>query len=842
MVTRYDGTMNSASFRQLLEALQRPDSDTQRQAEETYWSFVRENPSDAVLFLFESVQKSNVSVLAKLSFILLFRLYQPLNEQFLSAVSAETHQCVMANLLSLLQSQMFSAEDTPLLAFGTAAVAHAYLRNGGFGEFLPAVFRLVAEGDMRVRECAIECLNFCIGYFGNDELQMDKGALLALLRSVFSEGNSGSLLAAGIRLIFSVMSKKYLGVEVLELVPAILTVYQHALDNDELLATLLFDFYMCCRLCTGAFAQWMGQITEMMLVIVGNPHSENVKRTAIDILYIVSKEFPDEIAGRLNDVCGVYMMAMAEIDPEDDLDDETSFSAFVSRSFGGLAELMDPCAFAGITLGLIQGFMKESQWEKNYAALRALRRLIPVCYSALDDSMDMIIQSLVAHLRHPHARVRREAYDALTRYVQIVDVAVAYREPILQALITQIEAEPELIVKAGAVCALSCVCRNLPQDLLQPLVDPIATTLIRLFECGNPVIQAQVVRALSSVALIAPASMAKFYSGWMELTKRISAAPHDEGSAGLLCRVIESTVFLRRLVPREVFAPDVSMIMDTWLSWKWEELPDDVFRQLLSAFEILIDKVRDVCLSKMEAIVKKMAVILNAMEPTCVKYNAYEISPQSLRPDKLTFLTQDNVYLEYDITELQKMQQTLEVVNKVMLVAGNTYIKAFYPFRKRFVNFMQWDFYARIPVAAVTCMATMTTREPDKNVICQFSAFLRLRLTSNVVVMSPLAQKRFLEVWRKIIMFQIGMGVISERNLPEFLSWIPGILAKIYQRNTDFPGDEKLPIWQVEEPLALLVMDLYDKFTTLMLHRAFSIFRLASMQAFRMTCLSHRCC
>lgn len=803
-----------------------PDADTQRRAEQSYWDFVRANPSEAVQFLFEAVRNSNQPLLSKLAFILLFRLYQPLNEQFLEAVSAETHEAVTANLPALFTSSIFSEENTSLLAFGIAAIAHAYLRNGGFANFLPGVFRLVVDGNVRVRECALECLDYCVGYFGDNELQMDKEALLALLRSLFCEGQTGSVLAAGIRLLFGVLNKKYLTEELVELVPAILTVYQQALGDEKLLATLMFDFYMCCHLCRGFFGPWIAQIIELMLHIVRTKEfNENVKRTAIDIMYIIAQDYPGAIAGCLRDVCLVYMMAMSEIDPEDEWNDETSFSASVSRSFGDLAELMDPCAFVGNTLELVQEFIGDPRWETSYAALRALRTLIPACYSALDDAMDTIIRCLVEHLRHPHARVRCEAYDALTRYVQIADVAVAYREPVLQALLAQIAAEPEPIVKAGAVCALSCVCRNLPKELLEPLVDPIATSLIQLFDCGNPVLQAQVVRALSSVALIAPDSMAKFYSGWMEMMKRISAAQHDESSIGLLCRVIESTVFLRRLVPSEVFAPDLSFIMDIWLSWKWEELPDDVFRHLLSTFEILIDKARDVCLSKIEPIIKKMAVILIAMEPVCVKYNAYEMSPQSLRPGKLMFLVQENVYLEYDLTELQKMQQTLELVNKVMLLAGNTYAKAFYPFRKRFVNFMQWDFYARIPVAAVTCMATVSAREPERNMICQFSAFLRLRLTSNAVVMSPLAQKRFLEVWRKIVMLQIGMGVISERNLPEFLSWIPGILDKLYQRNTDFPVDERLPLWQVEEPLALMVVDLYDKFTALMLQRAFTIFR-----------------
>ena len=818
--------MDPAGFQELLIALQTPEPDAQKRAEQTYWELVKSRPSDTVAFLVEAVQNPRNAVLAKFAFILLFRLYQPLNEQFLSSVSAEVHQMVCSRLVSFFESPLVSTDTCPLLAFGVAAIAHAYLRNGGLQDFTAGMFRLVLEGDARVHACTLECLNYCIGYFGEDELPIDKEALMCVLRSVFREGESGVAVAAGIRLIFSVLNKKYLQQELLEFVPMILVMYERAMEDEKLLLTMLFDFYVCCHLSLGFLEPCIDEVLQLILrVFAHRGYNESVRRVAVDILSLVSKEYREHVAARLGEVCVVYMQAMSEINPEDAWDDETAFSATVSWSFGDLAELMDPSAFVECVVPLIQRLIKEPSWETSFAALRGLRKLVPACYSALEGSMDMIIQCLVEHFKHPHARARREAYDALTRYVQIADVAIAYREPVLKAVIEQISAEPELTVKAGAVCALSCLCLNLPKTLLEPLVDPIASSLMQLFGCGNPAIQAQVVRSLSSVALIAPESMTKFYPNWMAMTKQICTAPHDEGSICLICRIIESIAFLSRLVPGEVFGPDCAVIMGTWLSWKWEELPDDIFRQLMMTVEVLMDRARDLCLENREELIKKIAVLVITMEPTCVKYNAYEMGPQSLRADKLTFLTQANVYLEYDISELQKMCLTLEVVNKLMILCGAAHIKTFFPLRKRFVRFMQWDFYAPIQVAAVNCMATVVTREPEKVVLSQFSAFLRLRLTSNSVRMSPAAQKRFLEIWRKVILYEIKVGSISERNLPDLLSLFPVILNNIYQRGCDALADERLPVWQVEEPLAILAMDLYDKFTVPMLHRAFAIFK-----------------
>lgn len=817
-------SMNSEGFGALLAALQTPEPETQREAERVYWEFVRADPSTAVSFLFAAAQERANGTLAKLAFILLFRLFK---EEFISCVSADVHRLVSSGLLGLLENPVFSVDTYPLLAFGIAAIAQVYLRSGGFGEFLSALLRLSLEGGPNIRGCALECLHYCVEAFGESALLIDHEALLVVLRSVFQEGQTNSTIAAGIRLVFSLAHKKYIDAEIFEFVPLILTVYARSVSDDNVLSTLLFDFYVCCHITPAIFEQWIGQVVDLVLHVVSEAHhSESVRRTAVDILSVIGKRYITEVVARISDICMVYLMAMAEVGTEDEWDDETTFSATISRSFGELAESIAPETFVGTALPLIHGMIKESKWEGTYAGLRGLRKLVPACYSALTNSLSEIIQCLVVHFKHPHPRVRREAYDALTRYIQIEDVVITYRDGVLSALIEGIEGECELFVKAGAVCTLSCVCRNLPKEILEPLVDPIATSLIGLFQCGNPGIQAQVVRTLSSMAMIAPESMSKFYPGWMEMTKSLLVL--NESDIGLMCRVIESVVFLSRLVPCDVFGRDGVFLVNTWLSWKWDELPDEIFHRLLTTLGILLDQARDLCVEKYKEIMNKLPTLLISTEPTCVRYNAYEMGPQSLRADKLTFLTQDNVYLEYDIVELQKMQMVLEFIHKLIVFSGNTCVRAFFPFRKRLVRFMQWDFFSPIQIAAVKCMTLILTQESI--VLSHFSEFIRLRLTSNSL--SPAAQKTFLEAWRKVVLCEISAGTITEHHVLDLLALFPVMLNKIYQPHISSNFDESLHIWQVEEPLAKLAIDLYDRFTAIMLEHAFQIFTpIANAQA-----------
>jgi hypothetical protein len=500
-------------------------------------------------------------------------------------------------------------------------------------------------------------------------------------------------------------------------------------------------------------------------------------------------------------------------------EDESSFSAITGVAFGQLIARLDHVAIASHTLDLVHEFMKSPRWEMAYAGLKALRRLMPDCCDVLSGWMDEIIHCLIVHFRHPHYFVRHQAYLATARYLQLSDFTMRYYDPVLQAVMGLLDQEDLGIVKTAALVTLSVIFRNLPKEVVEPLTEPVATRIFAEIENPDTGVQAQSIRTLSSLSYSAPQAMAQFYPVFIEMLKRVHQLQVTESNSVLLSRAVEGVSHCCNLVPEEIFAVHLPYFLTVWMGWDWTNLFGDMNSHLIECLSNLTTKFPDFLMVSITEFIQKIKILI-AFKPVPVQYEPYH-QEIPFRHDKLIFAGSDNMYFEYSLPDLQRVQFTLELLDKVIKLAAPEGCQMFIPFTQRLVKCMHWTFYAKIQAAAAHCLFDLVeivlTNGQDPRFVFNLFQMIQYIFEKNGEVLSPLAQYSFLEILRSLLALQIEAGIFEPDSIPALLDAFPHIMECIWGTRLNIPQDEGIAPELMEEQLALMVILLCDQFPDTMM-------------------------
>jgi hypothetical protein len=791
------------AFQQLLFHIRSDDNDARFVAEARFWEFVRSNPSAAIYLLFHCVSNATEWNIQIFSLILLHRLYKLANEAIFSSITDEVHSFVCESLLTLISNPAFHATHSQLLSFSAAGIAQFYLRRG-FPAFLPHLFTLASTCDTVLTPAAFDCLSYCIGFFGDDELPLDKPLLLALFDSVIVPGPPIPIVAAGLRLLFQTFAHNYIVDAALPFAPRILTLYSDLLSSLVIEPYIFFfDLYIFIFWSHRFFASCIDATLSLLLRVIGEQSlSERSRRTAIDSLCVLALHY--SVASHTPQICATFITGMCEVvvDASPEFEDESSFCATCGVAFGQLVSATtDRRSMAAHTLSLVHDLLHSPhvRWECAYASLKALRRLMPHCYDIVSDCIDDIVTCLSSHFTHGHWFVRHEAFLALARYLQQPDLAVRYHCPVIDAVMCVLDRGDAEVVVSAALVALSVVLRNLPPDVGAPLAVPVASAVLRVFACGAAPVQEQSVRVLSSLlfSFRTPALCPPL----LELLRSLhSSAVADPA---LLCRAVEAVAIVADLAPPS-FEGDLPFFLDAWMRWDWAALPQRACEQLIAALPPLIDRFPIVVQRYADHLVLKMSVLI-AFEPDCITYEPY--SQEIAFPhDRLVFASGGGTYVEYRVGDLLRLQFTLELLAQVVRLAGPARASLFQPFTKRLRGCLRWHFFPRVQIAALRCLADLAAESGDADALARIVVAIVRRLEEHPPI-APIAQREFVAVLRPLIRAGIGGGWF---DAPAFLRAVPELLARVWAPREEAAVEPQPPPASVEEQLARAVTDIVD--------------------------------
>jgi hypothetical protein len=507
-------------------------------------------------------------------------------------------------------------------------------------------------------------------------------------------------------------------------------------------------------------------------------------------------------------ICEVFINGMCEVvvDGGPEFEDESSFCAACGVAFGQLvAATSDRASITGHTLSIVQELVRCPGWECAYAALKALRRLMPHCCDIVSGWMDDIIRCLGLHFTHPHWFVRHEAFLAIARYLQLSDFALRYYGPVLDAVMALLDRGDAEIVVIAALVTLAVICRNLPNEIMGPLAAPIATRMMRDFASSPAGVQAQTVRVLSSLSFSCPVGMHPFYPVLIQLLRAVHAGPDSV----LLCRAVEAVAIVATVDSSDVAPHDLAFFLDAWMAWDWAVLGHDTNQQLIQSLSSLIARFPGLLADYTDALVRKMSFLV-AFEPDCVKYGPYS-QDIAFSHDCLVFASGQGTYVEYYISDLQRVQFTLELLGQVIGLAGPARAPLFSPFTKRLRTFLRWNFFPKVQIAALRCLADLAAGSGVEDFLPRLLLAI-VRCLDTGAQLSPIAQRAFLAILRDLLRLGITLGRFSAQDVPGFLSAVPDIRGLIWAPREGIIVDEQPSPSAVEEELALTVVLICDCF------------------------------
>jgi hypothetical protein len=719
----------------------------------------------------------------------------------------------------MFSNPAFDGPLIPLLSFDMAGIAFPYIRTSGFPAFIAYLFESAESPNESFRAAAYECLSYCMGLFADDELPLDKDRLLAICDAVCTD-QSLPVICAGLRLLYAVFTRSYLIDPLVTFPPRIVSFYTQFLtvpDPEPFLSTFLLDLYIFLFSQHRFYEGCLDDLIRLLLSVISTPgFAERSRVCALDGIGILAQNYSDRFDPYTADICIIYINAMSEIVMETmvEFEDETSFSAAVGVAFGHLVQTLNSGDFAVNTLALMQQLPKDSRWEMSYAALKALRRLMPTCCELISGCMNEIIDCLLGHCRHPHYFVRHEAYLVIARYLQSPEFTLQYYPVVLGAIMELLGHEELPIVRMAALIAVAVICGTLPGDAPEDLVEMITGSLLAALADSDPGSQSQIVRILSALWFSSPRAMLQSLPAFLAVIRQIHGLPINEANAGLFGRAIEAVELISELLPFEILSEHLAFFFEVWMQWNWQDLYDEIIRHLIAALCVLIAKFPDLVRPYVEPLLDKVSVLVS-FEPQCVQYE--RCSPDiPFRHDILMFTVKDNnTYAEYSFADIQRVQLSLQLLDRVIVLAGSQCLPRSSFFEKRLSCFVRWNFCARVQIRAVDCLedlAKLVMETSDHSLVHRLFVDVQEALKSLTDELSPVGKRRFLEFLRSLLGIEVAIGAFGPDALPEFFDSVRALIEAFWEVGPEFPAYEQISSCLIEEQLAGLIMDCYDRF------------------------------
>jgi hypothetical protein len=270
---------------------------------------------------------------------------------------------------------------------------------------------------------------------------------------------------------------------------------------------------------------------------------------------------------------------LARMDDEEGEEDSDEMTKAGAEGLDRVVENIGMESIGAALFAAIGNCVKEDAWQAKFAALTSIRQTIE--YVEDTQQVAEVAKMVLAHVDHPHPRVRYAAFHALGQIGedQKPHFQETTYETIMPILFSKID-DPSDRVASMAMSAFVTYGSELEaplmlgysHDFMQRLVAKLQSTKHRM-------VQEESVTSIAVIAGVLEEDFSQYYDGIMPLLKQFVLHAREENQHRLRGKAFECISLLGAAVGKEKFLPDARDALEGMLTTTLEA--DDVQRDYM---------------------------------------------------------------------------------------------------------------------------------------------------------------------------------------------------------------------------------------------------------------------
>merc|ERR1719188_208350 len=306
---------------------------------------------------------------------------------------------------------------------------------------------------------------------------------------------------------------------------------------------------------------------------------------------------------------------------------------------------------------LVAQFASQEAWQAKLAALTAVKQTVE--YVEETEHMNEMAKLLLAHMDHPHPRVRYTALHALGQLAndQAPQFQDAWHQTVMPVLLQKMD-DPIDRVASMAMSAFVSFGEELENALMIQYASGFMNKLVgRLQSSKHRMVQEESITSIAVIAGVIEKDFAQYYDGIMPLLKQLVMNAKGEKENRLRGKAFECMSLLGLAVGKEKFLPDAKEAVAAMLQTPLEA--DDLQREYIKEASERICK----CLKA------DFAPFLPHLLPGLFKALTIEADDASAKPgadddddEFITVTTGDGKLVKVRTSKFEEIQQAVETL------------------------------------------------------------------------------------------------------------------------------------------------------------------------------------
>lgn len=341
----------------------------------------------------------------------------------------------------------------------------------------------------------------------------------------------------------------------------------------------------------------------------------------------------------------------------------------------------------GTTLFAVIGkYASSDVWQAKHAALAAVKQTVEYVEEA--DHVSETAKLLLAHVDHPHPRVRYTALHALGQLAN--DQSPHFQEAWHQTVMPQLLAKMDDNVDRVAAMAMSSFVsfgEELDNALMQQYAPGFMQKLVgRLQTSTHRMVQEESITSIAVIAGVIEQDFCTYYDGMMPLLKKLVMHSNGDKQGRLRGKAFECMSLLGVAVGKEKFLPDAREAIGEMLKTTFEA--DDLQREYINEASERICK----CLKA------DFAPFLPAMLPNLFKALTLEgtdVAPTGKDEDdddgSVTIQTGDGKLMKVQTSKFEEATQAVNLLYTFAYELEGAYYDWVQPTAKCLLPFLEAD-------------------------------------------------------------------------------------------------------------------------------------------------------
>jgi F0F1-type ATP synthase delta subunit len=593
----------------LLTALSSPEAAKRKPAEDLFQQGKKQpNPDQLLLSFLQALGTPSIDkALRTQAAVLLRQLVSKTDKAFaFSRVSTENKAGIAQELLRLfvnetdtnIQSKMGEVISRLADALYDTDDTRGHLQPGcpGWPNLVETLFQMTAQGqNEKAVVAAIELLKDLIVPMKDAMVQAQ-----AALGGVIQKGLEGGKLEVQkpvfllVCEMVGVMEKKdwaplLATVPVLNNVLIALAKQQRIEDLQECLQS----FVEIAEVEPDFFKQSLSQNMEPANTLAGivktRDADDSLRNLALEFLVTYTEKKPKWLSKSLPAFaplaieCCMHMMLEVEstedelrawasrMDDEEGEEDADEMFHAGEEAIDRIVEAMDMENVSSSLFPLVARFSNESSWQAKLAALAAVKQTVE--YAEDEDHISQMAQLLLAHVDHPHPRVRYTALHAIGQLAN--DQAPHFQEKshkeVMPVLLNKMDDQVDRVASM-AMSAFVSFGEELDTAFMLTYAPPFMEKLVQKLSTSNHrMVKEESITSIAVIAGVIENDFSLYYDSIMPILKQLIVAATGEKESRLRGKAFECMSLLGIAVGKDKFLPDAKEAVEHML----KKVPND---------------------------------------------------------------------------------------------------------------------------------------------------------------------------------------------------------------------------------------------------------------------------